>query len=150
MARTWKASSSGSSAREHSRRRITAAASRSRNAEQTRAAHHRHLRYGFQHLRNYGRAQGAAFDLDVAIPDRHDRIEVLMAEGNEVWMRFSTGGTHQQALCSLPPSGRRVGVHVVAIMRFAAGKITDSWVFADEFGLLLQLGTPDLLHPDRT
>jgi hypothetical protein len=35
-------------------------------------------------------------------------------------------------------------------MRFAAGKITDSWIFADEFGLLLQLGTPDLLHPDRT
>lgn len=131
------------------RNKITAAASRSRNAEQTRAANHRHLRYGFQHLRNYGRSHGAAFDLDAAIPDRHDRIEVLMAEGNEVWMRFNTGGTHQGALCGLSPSGKRVGVHVVAIMRFTAGKITDSWIFADEFGLLLQLGTPDLLQPDR-
>ncbi|MNC86477.1 hypothetical protein D3C83_21440 [compost metagenome] len=36
-----------------------------------------------------------------------------------------------------------------AIMRVAGGKITDSWIFADAFGLLLQLGTPDPLHPDR-
>ena len=131
------------------RNKIVAAASRSRNAEQTRAAHHRHLRYGFRHLRDYGKAHGSPFDLDAAIPDRHDRIEVLMAEGNEVWMRFNTAGTHQGPLCGLPPSGKRLGVHVVAIMRFADGKIADSWTFADECGLLLQLGAPDLLHRDR-
>jgi hypothetical protein len=34
-------------------------------------------------------------------------------------------------------------------MRFADGKIADSWIFADECGLLLQLGAPDLLQPDR-
>ena len=127
------------------RNKIVAAASRSRNATETRAPGHRHLRYGFQHLRDYGKAQGAAFDLDAAIPDRHDKIEVLMAEGDEVWMRFSTGGTQQAALCGLPASGKRVGVHVAAILRFADGRITESWTFADEFGLLLQLGTPNLL-----
>jgi hypothetical protein len=30
-------------------------------------------------------------------------------------------------------------------MRFADGKIADNWTFADEFGLLLQLGAPNLL-----
>ena len=60
-------------------------------------------------------------------------------------MLFSTGGTHQAGLCGLAPAGKRVGVHVAAIMRFADGKVTESWVFADEFGLLLQLGAPDLL-----
>ncbi|MBI4207711.1 MAG: ester cyclase [Betaproteobacteria bacterium] len=127
------------------RNKILAAASRSRSAKESRAAGHRHLRYGFTHLREYCKARGVAFDLDAAIPDRHDRIEVLMAEGDEVWMRFSTNGTHQGALCGLAPTGKRVGVHVAAILKFADGKITESWTFADEFGLLLQLGAPNLL-----
>ena len=68
-----------------------------------------------------------------------------MAEGNEVWMRFSTSGTHRGPLCGIPPTGKRIGVHVTSIMRFADGRITESWTFADEFGLLLQLGVPNLL-----
>jgi predicted ester cyclase len=68
-----------------------------------------------------------------------------MAEGDEVWMRFSTSGTHTGTLCGLPPANKRVGVHVAAIMRFADGKVAESWIFADEFGLLLQLGVPNLL-----
>jgi len=127
------------------RNKIVAAASRSRDAKEVRHPNHRHLRHGFAHLRDYCAARGITFDLDAAIPDRTDRIEVLMAEGDEVWMRFSTGGTHRGPLAAIPPTGRRVGVHVTAIMRFADGKIIERWTFADEFGLLLQLGVPNLL-----
>jgi predicted ester cyclase len=127
------------------RNKIIAAASRSRNATENRAPGYRHLRYGFQHLREYGKAHGLAFDLDAAIPDRTDKIEVLMAEGDEVWLRFSTSGTHLGNLCGLQPTGKHIGVNVAAIMRFADGKMTDSWTFADEFGMLLQLGAPNLL-----
>lgn len=127
------------------RNKIAAAASRSKRPQDARAPDHRTLRYGFTHLRNYCAARGIPFDLDAAIPDRTDRIEVLMAEGDEVWMRFSTGGTHSGTLCGIAPTGRRVGVHVTSIMRFADGKMTESWTFADEFGLLLQLGAPNLL-----
>lgn len=127
------------------RNKIAAAASRSKRPQDARAPDHRTLRYGFTHLRNCCAARGIPFDLDAAIPDRTDRIEVLMAEGDEVWMRFSTGGTHSGTLCGIAPTGRRVGVHVTSIMRFADGKMTESWTFADEFGLLLQLGAPDLL-----
>jgi predicted ester cyclase len=127
------------------RNRIAAARSRSRHAKAALAPDHRHLRYGFQHLRDYCAARGLAFDLDAAIPDRTDRIEVLMAEGDEVWMRFSTRGTHRGALCGIPPTGKPLGVHVTSIMRFDDGRIAESWTFADEFGLLLQLGAPDLL-----
>lgn len=123
------------------RNKIVAAATRS-----TPASEHRHLRHGFQHLRDYGKARGlGAFDLDAGLSDRHDRIEVLMAEGDEVWMRFSTSGTHTGNLCGIAPTGRRVGVHVAALMKFADGRVTESWTFADEFALLLQLGQPDLL-----
>lgn len=128
------------------RNKIIAAASRSARAGENRAPGHRHLRFGFQHLRDYCSVQGAgAFELAAAIPDRHDKIEVLMAEGDEVWMRFSTSGTHTGNLCGIAPTGRRVGAHVAAIMKFADGKIVESWTFADEFGLLLQLGQPNLL-----
>jgi predicted ester cyclase len=103
-------------------------------------------RFGFQHLRDYSKAHGfGELALDAAFPDRHDRIEVLMAEGDQVWMRFNTSGTHRGSLCGLAPSERRVGIPVVSIMHFTEGKWKASWTFADELGLLLQLGAPNLL-----
>lgn len=128
------------------RNKIVAAATRSARADRGNPPGRRHLRHGFQHLRDYSRARGpGAFDLDAALSDRHDRIEVLMAEGDEVWMRFSTSGTHTGDLCGIAPTGRRVGVHVAALMKFADGRVIESWTFADEFALLLQLGRPNLL-----
>jgi predicted ester cyclase len=108
--------------------------------------HHRRLRHGFHHLREYARRQGLGeLALERALPDRHERIEVLLAEGDEVWMRFSTSGTHLGPLCGIAPSGRRVGVQVVQRLRFSGSRVCESWTFADELGLLLQLGHPDLL-----
>ena len=69
----------------------------------------------------------------------------MIAEGDQVWMRFNTGGTHMANLHGVPATGRTVGVHVVAIMRFSGGKCQESWTFADELGVLLQLGAPNLL-----
>ncbi len=126
------------------RNKIIAAASLSTRAKDSRAPGHRQLRNGFQHLRDYAQARGIAFDLDAAIPDRHDRIDVLMAEGDEVWMRLSTSGTHRGELCGIAPTGRHVGISVAAVMTFADGKVAESWTFADEFGLLLQLGQPHI------
>ena len=144
MARRIGAASTSS---QQERNKLTAARSRSTApSKEGRAEDHRRLRFGFRHLRDYSKAHGfGELALDTAFPDRHDRIEVLMAEGNQVWMRFNTSGTHQGALCGLPASGRRVGVSVVALMSFAEGTVTESWTFADELGLLLQLGAPNLL-----
>jgi predicted ester cyclase len=60
-------------------------------------------------------------------------------------VRYNTSGTHRAGLCGLPPTGRRVGVPVVSITRFTDGKWRESWTCADELGLLLQLGAPNLL-----
>ena len=121
---------------------------RSRGATRVKeglAADHRQRRAGFQHLRAYSKAHGfGELALDAAFPDRRDRIEVLMAEGDQVWIRFNTNGTQQASLCGLPASGKRVGVSVVAILKFANGQWQDSWIFADELGMLLQLGAPNL------
>ena len=127
--------------------KLIAARSRlSTPSSEDRAPDYRQRRYGFQHLRDYGNAHGLGeLALDSAFPDRHDRIDALIAEGDQVWMRFNTNGTHQASFCGLPPTGKRVGVPVVSIMNFADGKWKDSRTFADELGMLLQLGAPNLL-----
>jgi predicted ester cyclase len=129
------------------RNKMIAARSRSSTSSKNdRSADYCQRRFGFHHLREYGKAHGLGeLALDTAFPDRRDRIEVLIAEGDHVWMRFNTGGTHQANLYGVPATGRRIGVPVVAIMRFSGGKCKDSWIFADELGMLSQLGAPNLL-----
>ena len=127
--------------------RLIAARSRSSAPSKAgRAADHRQKRFGFRHLRDYCKVHGLGeLALDAALPDRHDRIEVLIAEGDQVWMRFNTNGTQQASLCGLAPTGKRVGVPVVSVMKFTEGQWQESWTFADDLGLLLQLGAPDVL-----
>jgi len=140
-------SSARLSASQQERNKLVAARSRSKaRSKEDRAADHRQRRLGFLHMRDYCKVHGLGeFALDTAIPDRHDKIDVLIAEGDQVWMRFSTNGNHQGSLCGVPPTGRQVGVPVVAIMKFPDGKWQESWTFADELGMMLQLGAPNLL-----
>jgi len=125
---------------------IIVAESRATHAGSGRAPEHRSMCNGFTHLRAYSLAAGhGELALDSAIPDRHDRVEVMMAEGDTVWMRFNTGGTHGGSLAGIPATGRKVGVPVTMIARFVDGRWVESWTFADELGLLLQLGQPDVV-----
>ncbi len=111
-----------------------------------RAPDFRQTRVGFQHLREYGDAKGVGKEtITTALPGRRDRIDGFMAEGDSVWMQFKVAGTHGANLYGLPPTGRRIEVPEVAIVRIADGKLKEAWYFADELGLLLQLGTPNVL-----
>jgi len=129
------------------RNKITAVRSCSSSATEAGQAPDCHQRrFGFQHLREYGKANGLGeLSLDTAFPDRKDRVEVLLAEGDQVWMRLSISGTHRGNLCGIPPNGQRMGISMVSIMSFTGGTWNSSWNFADELGLLLQLGSPDLV-----
>lgn len=112
-----------------------------------RAPGYQRRREAFQHLHDYGAARGKGdATLRTALAERRDPIDRLVADGDQVWARFHVNGTHRSPLYGLPASGRRVGVPAVEIARFASGKLTASWCFGDELGLLLQLGVPDLLH----
>jgi len=111
-----------------------------------RAANFRPARVGFQHLRDYGNAKGVGKEtISAALPDRRDRIDGFVTEGDKVWMRFKVAGTHGANLYGLPPTGRRIEVPEVALVRVVDGKWQDAWYFADELGLLLQLGATHLL-----
>jgi predicted ester cyclase len=109
-----------------------------------RADSFRPSRVGFQHLRDYGNAKGVGKQtITTALPDRHDRIDDVLAEGDTVWMRFRVAGTHGGNLYGFAPTGKRVEVPEVGVMRFADGKWKEAWYFADELGLLLQLDAVD-------
>ena len=134
-------------ASEQVRRKYIVARSRgATRSKADRAPDHRFRRSGFVRMREYCAARGMGdLDLETAIPDRRDRIDVVMEEGDRVWMRYSTSGTHKAAFCGVPPTGKRVGVPVVSIMTFVDGQWTETWSLADELGMMLQLGAPNLL-----
>ena len=112
-----------------------------------RAPDYRQRRFGFQHLRDYGVAQGLAeFNITRAFPDRRDRIDELLAEGEKVWMQFELVGTHTVSLYGLPPTGKRVEAPEIGIMRIVDGKWKETWYFGDELGLLLQLDILQVLR----
>src|SRR6267378_752557 len=104
---------------------------------------YKRTRAGLQHLANNARDQGFAnpgTGLRDAIPDRVDVIEDIIADGDRVGMLWRLTGTHKRDLYGIPPTGRKIDIHELGILRLANGKITEGWFMADEAGLLRQLG----------
>jgi predicted ester cyclase len=88
----------------------------------------------------------AQFTPTTAFPGRNDRITGLIAEGEKVWMGFNLRGTHAASFYGFAPTGRRVEMPEVGIMRVVDGKWVESWYFGDELGMLLQLGAVHMLE----
>lgn len=77
-------------------------------------------------------------------------VEDMIAEGDKVVYRWQLKGTHTGVFMGVPPTGNRVAMTGIDIIRLADGKIVESWVNADAFGLLQQLGVlppPSLVAP---
>lgn len=75
-----------------------------------------------------------------AFPDRVDVIDEVIAEGDRVGILFRINGTHTGNLYGIPPTGKKVNVLEMAILRIANGRVAEGWFMADEAGLLKQLG----------
>jgi len=104
-------------------------------------------RAGFQHMRDYGLAKGVGNEtITVSLPDRRDRIDGFIAEGEKVWMRFKVAGTHGGKLYGMAPTGKSVEVPEIGIMRIVDGKWKEAWYFGDELGMMLQLGALHMLE----
>jgi steroid delta-isomerase-like uncharacterized protein len=75
-----------------------------------------------------------------AFPDLKITIEEQIAEGDRVCSRATTRGTHKGPLFGIPATGKSVTMTGITWVRVVDGKITDSWVKNDVFGLMSQLG----------
>jgi len=91
-----------------------------------------------------------ANNLRGALPDIHMTIEDIMAEGDKVTVRIAAEGTHKGGQLGVAPTGRRVRIAGVVIVRIANGQIVEGWNSWDQLGLLRQIGAlPAAGGPDR-
>jgi steroid delta-isomerase-like uncharacterized protein len=75
-----------------------------------------------------------------AFPDAVYSIEDLIAAGDKVIVRFVLRGSHEGEFMGIPPTGKKVEVGGMAIMRIENGKIVECWEDADMLGWMMQLG----------
>jgi predicted ester cyclase len=74
------------------------------------------------------------------LPDLHLTIEDLIAEGDKVVARNSVTGTHQGEYMGLPPTGKSVTYNEIFIVRFADGRMVETWGVVDVLSQMKQLG----------
>ena len=89
---------------------------------------------GLEGLKDVLRGMRAAF------PDLVFSIEEQVAEGDKVASRFEWSGTHQGEFLGVPATGRQVRVWGIVIDRLVEGRIKDTRIIMDIFGLMMQLG----------
>ncbi len=76
----------------------------------------------------------------IGMPDYHTTIEDLIAEGDKVVAHVTMTGTHTGNFWGIPPTGRRVNLTGIYIVRIKDGKIVEHW--GEENGIIVikQLG----------
>jgi steroid delta-isomerase-like uncharacterized protein len=75
-----------------------------------------------------------------SIPDTHIRVEDILSEGDRVAVRVTLEGTHTGQGLGVPPTGRRVSIQGIMIVRIVYGQIVEGWNSYDQLGLLRQIG----------
>ena len=75
-----------------------------------------------------------------AFPDLQATIDDIVAEGDKVVIRQTWSGTHKGAFMGVPPTGRRVSIGVIDIIRVDGGKFVEHWGQMDSMSMMQQLG----------
>jgi len=76
-----------------------------------------------------------------AFPDMQMVVDDLIAGGDKTVARVTATATHRGDFMGVPPTGTRVEINLIDIMRFdATGLVCEHWGVADMLGLMQQLG----------
>jgi steroid delta-isomerase-like uncharacterized protein len=75
-----------------------------------------------------------------AFPDLQIEIEDLIAEGDKVVSRNTVTGTHRGEYMGIAPTGRTVTYDEIFVVRFADGRIIETWGVVDVAAQMRQLG----------
>lgn len=75
-------------------------------------------------------------------PDFHITIHELILEGDTLAVRWSWTGTHlgETQLLAIPPTGKRVTLTGSHFLHIEGDKLIEGWQFANDLGLMQQLG----------
>lgn len=75
-----------------------------------------------------------------AYPDLQVTTEDLIEEKDKVVARNMVTGTHEGEYMGIPPTGKSVTYNEIFIVRFANGRIAETWGVVDVLSQLKQLG----------
>ena len=74
------------------------------------------------------------------VSGRVNRIDTLIAHGDQVLISWIIDGVHTGKLFGFPGDGKRLNVRETSIARFKDGKVVDSNSMGDDFALYTQAG----------
>jgi len=77
--------------------------------------------------------------LITAFPDLAYKVGDIFAEGDKVVVRYSARGTHLGTYLDVPPSGKKIEINGIYIVRMADGKIAEGWFVSSFFSLKEQI-----------
>ena len=64
-----------------------------------------------------------------------------MTEADKVATRKTFHGTHDEGeFMGIPPTGRRVSIGLIDIVRISEGRVVEHWSMGDNLGMMQQLG----------
>ncbi len=75
-----------------------------------------------------------------AFPDFNLTIEDQVAEGEREVHRITGHGTHKGNFMDIPPTNKHVEISAIAIDHISGGKVMETWVEVDMYGMMQQLG----------
>ena len=78
--------------------------------------------------------------VSTGITDAKFTIEDVIAEGDRVAVRLTSGATQNGEFMGMPPSGKRYEIEEIHIFRLRDGRITEHWHQFDQLGMMRQLG----------
>ena len=75
-----------------------------------------------------------------AFPDVEIVSEDTLVDGDKVVDSWVDVATHTGVCAGIAPTGRRVRLSGISIVRIEHGKVVETWIMSDELDLLRQLG----------
>ncbi|MCP8314223.1 MAG: ester cyclase [archaeon] len=75
-----------------------------------------------------------------AFPDLRVAMEDIIVEGDKVVARIVGHGTHKGEFMGVSPTGKKVSITAIYIVRVAGGKIVELWAEFNSLELMQQLG----------
>jgi steroid delta-isomerase-like uncharacterized protein len=73
-----------------------------------------------------------------AIPDMQAEVHDMVGEDDKVVVRSTMRGTHEKEFFGIPPSGDKVEIPVIDVVRVADGRAVEHWGVTDMSALMPQ------------
>lgn len=72
--------------------------------------------------------------------DYYEEVEFVVADEDKAVSYARITGTHDGDLMGLSPTGRKIDIHSIGILRFADGQVVERWGIGDSLAQMQQLG----------